>query len=63
MRDEDIITRAQEYVKKAINTLQAIQDDYVFRDLQSEYETLADINTDFQNVINGLRAGEYNFNG
>lgn len=59
LTDEVILMRAIEQVRKAMSTLEHIDDEYIFEAINSQYQTLDDIQIELTNVANHVRNGDF----
>lgn len=61
MNDETILLRAIEQVRKAMSTLEHLNDEYIFSTINNEYQNLDDVQIELTNAANAVRAGVFEF--
>ena len=59
MNDEIILLRAIEQVRKAMSTLEHLDDEYIFEYINDKYQTLDDIQIELTNAVNSVRNGDF----
>lgn len=59
LTDEVILMRAIEQVRKAMSTLENLDDEYIFEYINDQYQTLDDIQIELTNAMNSVRNGDF----
>ena len=59
LTDEIILMRAIEQVRKAMSTLEHLDDEYIFEYINDKYQTLDDIQIELTNAVNSVRNGDF----
>ena len=59
LTDEVILMRAIEQVRKAMSTLEHLDDEYIFEYINDKYQTLDDIQIELTNAMNSVRNGDF----
>lgn len=59
MTDQDILLMAKEHIRKAMSILEHLDDEYIFEAINSEYQTLDDIQIELTNIYHNVINGDF----